>query len=77
MIARDKPTTIALDSAMLARLGPTAALAVSVEPLGGSPTGQPTGPVIAKGAIGAAPDASNHATKVALIRHAQAGHRLV
>jgi anti-sigma-K factor RskA len=42
---------------MLARLGPTAALAVSVEPAGGSPTGQPTGPVIAKGAIGAAPDA--------------------
>jgi anti-sigma-K factor RskA len=57
MIARDKPTTLALDPGLLARLGPTAALAVSVEPLGGSPTGQPTGPVIAKGAIGAAPDA--------------------
>lgn len=77
MIARDKPTTIALDPAMLARLGPTAALAVSVEPIGGSPTGQPTGPVIAKGAIGAAPDASSHATKVALISHPRAGHRLV
>jgi hypothetical protein len=49
---------------MLARLGPTAALAVSVEPVGGSPTGQPTGPVIAKGAIGAAPDAG--AGKVAI-----------
>jgi anti-sigma-K factor RskA len=57
MIERDKPTTLALDAALLARLGPTAALAVSVEPIGGSPTGQPTGPVIAKGAIGAAPDA--------------------
>ncbi len=57
MIAPDKPTTLALDAALLARLGPTAALAVSVEPVGGSPTGQPTGPVIAKGAIGAAPDA--------------------
>jgi anti-sigma-K factor RskA len=57
MIAPDKPTTLALDSALLARLGPTAALAVSVEPVGGSPTGQPTGPVIAQGAIGAAPDA--------------------
>jgi anti-sigma-K factor RskA len=57
MIARDKPTTLALDPTLLAQLGPTAALAVSVEPIGGSPTGQPTGAVIAKGAIGAAPDA--------------------
>jgi anti-sigma-K factor RskA len=64
MIERDKPTTLALDAALLARIGPTAALAVSVEPIGGSPTGQPTGPVIAKGAIGAAPDAG--AGKVAI-----------
>ena len=71
MIARDKPTTIALDPAMLARLGPTAALAVSVEPPGGSPTGQPTGPVIAKGAIGAAPDAGGG--KVAAISPRRAG----
>jgi anti-sigma-K factor RskA len=55
MIARDKPTTLALDSALLARVGVTAVFAVSVEPIGGSRTGQPTGPVIAKGAIGAAP----------------------
>ena len=54
IIARDQPTTIALDRALLARLGPTATLAVSVEPIGGSRTGAPTGPVIAKGAIGAA-----------------------
>ncbi|MGA7438198.1 MAG: anti-sigma factor, partial [Luteibacter sp.] len=39
---------------LVSRLGPSAALAVSVEPTGGSPTGQPTGPVIAKGAIRAA-----------------------
>jgi anti-sigma-K factor RskA len=57
MIARDKPTTIALDPALVARLGTTALLAVSVEPVGGSPTGQPTGAVIAKGAISAAPNA--------------------
>ncbi|UPG91972.1 anti-sigma factor [Luteibacter aegosomaticola] len=44
----------ALPRALVDRLGPTAALAVSVEPAGGSPTGQPTGPVIAKGAIRAA-----------------------
>lgn len=54
MIAASGPTAIALDKALVAQLGPTAALAVSVEPPGGSPTGQPTGPVIAKGAIGAA-----------------------
>ena len=64
MIARDKPTTLALDAALLSRLGPTAALAVSVEPLGGSPTGQPTGPVIAKGAISTAPDAQGHPARV-------------
>ncbi|MBD8873718.1 anti-sigma factor [Rhodanobacter sp. DHB23] len=57
MISRDQPTTLTLAPALLAQLGPTAALAVSVEPPGGSPTGQPTGPVIAKGAIGAAPEA--------------------
>jgi anti-sigma-K factor RskA len=54
MIAANGATAIALDKALVAQLGPTAALAVSVEPPGGSPTGQPTGPVIAKGAIGAA-----------------------
>lgn len=56
MIASRAPTTLTLPPALLAKLGPTAALAVSVEPPGGSPTGQPTGPVIAKGAIGASPD---------------------
>jgi anti-sigma-K factor RskA len=64
LIALDKPTTLTLDLALLARLGPTAALAVSVEPVGGSLTGQPTGAVIAKGTISAAPDAG--ARKVAI-----------
>ncbi|PMQ06678.1 Anti-sigma-K factor RskA [Dyella sp. AD56] len=54
MIATNAPTALKLDRALLAQLGPTAALAVSVEPVGGSPTGQPTGPVVATGAIGAA-----------------------
>lgn len=54
MIATNAPTAIALPAALVAKLGPTAALAVSVEPPGGSPTGQPTGPVIGKGSIGAA-----------------------
>ena len=69
MIDRDKPTTLALDPALLAQLGPTAVLAVSVEPIGGSPTGQPTGAVIGKGAIGAAP---NPGGKVAMSAHGQA-----
>jgi anti-sigma-K factor RskA len=79
MIARDKPTTLALDAALLAKLGPTAALAVSVEPVGGSPTGQPTGPVIAQGAIGAAPDAGagKIAANIDLVEsRARAGRRL-
>jgi len=50
-------TTLSLSAALLAQLGPTAILAVSVEPLGGSPTGQPTGPVVATGAISGAPSA--------------------
>jgi anti-sigma-K factor RskA len=54
VIARDKPTSIALRADLLARLDARAVLAVSVEPDGGSPTGQPTGPVVAKGTIGGA-----------------------
>lgn len=58
MIGGSAPTTLRLDPALLAKLGPSTALAVSVEPPGGSPTGQPTGPVIAKGSIGASTDAA-------------------
>lgn len=73
MIARDKPTTLTLDPGLLARLGPTAALAVSVEPVGGSPTGQPTGAVIAKGAISGAPDSQSRSDKVAITFDRDAG----
>lgn len=51
VIARDKPTSLNLRPDLLAQLSASAQLAVSVEPRGGSPTGQPTGPVVAKGAI--------------------------
>ena len=51
VIAGDKPTSIALRADLLAQLSATAVLAVTVEPAGGSPTGKPTGPVMAKGAI--------------------------
>ena len=54
----DSTTVLQLNPTLLARLGPTATLAVSVEPFGGSPSGQPTGAVIAKGAISAAPAAT-------------------
>ena len=69
MIMPDRPATLALDPVLLSRLGPTAVLAVSVEPIGGSPTGQPTGAVIAKGAISAAPDAQGHPARVAGLGH--------
>jgi anti-sigma-K factor RskA len=48
-------TVLPLSTELLAQLGPTASLAVSLEPSGGSPTGQPTGPVFAKGTISGAP----------------------
>jgi anti-sigma-K factor RskA len=51
VIARTKPTSVNLRPDLLAQLSARALLAVSVEPRGGSPTGQPTGPVVAKGAI--------------------------
>lgn len=54
VIAPDKPTTVHLRPDLLARLSAKALLAVSNEPLGGSPTGQATGPIIAKGTISGA-----------------------
>jgi len=54
MISTSAPIALPLEGALLHRVGPTAVLAVSVEPPGGSPTGQPTGPVIATGAIATA-----------------------
>jgi len=40
-----------VNAANRARLAAGATLAVSLEPIGGSPTGLPTGPVVAKGAL--------------------------
>jgi len=47
------PVSITIPPALRAVVGLKAAVAISVEPPGGSPTGQPTGPVIAKGGISA------------------------
>lgn len=46
-------TLITLSPANRRRLGAAAVLAISIEPLGGSPTGLPTGPVVAKGTLAA------------------------
>ncbi|WP_242008296.1 anti-sigma factor [Sphingomonas ginsenosidivorax] len=45
------PATLRLTPADRARIVAGAVLAISVEPTGGSPTGLPTGPVIAKGVL--------------------------
>lgn len=44
---------LTLSPADRARIAAGATLAISIEPLGGSPTGLPTGPVVAKGVLGA------------------------
>lgn len=51
LIDPNRPVTIKVPQDLLARVNKEAVLAVSLEPLGGSPTGQPTGPVIANGKL--------------------------
>ena len=51
LVATGKPQKITIPPALLKQLGADATLAVSVEPEGGSRTGQPTGPVIATGQL--------------------------
>lgn len=51
VISADRPARIAMPADMAARLVGSATLAVSAEPEGGSPTGQPTGPVIGSGKL--------------------------
>lgn len=46
-----KPVRITVPETLLPKVNKDAVLAVSVEPPGGSPTGQPTGPVIANGKL--------------------------
>ncbi|HZO47198.1 MAG TPA: anti-sigma factor [Xanthobacteraceae bacterium] len=49
LIAAGQPVQLNVPPALLPLVGSGATLAVSLEPLGGSPTGQPTGEVIAHG----------------------------
>ncbi len=51
VLAPDRPNTLRLPHDLLTKVSAQALFAVSVEPPGGSPTGQPTGPVIGKGAL--------------------------
>jgi anti-sigma-K factor RskA len=51
LIDPNRPVTINVPPELQARLTTDAALAVSLEPLGGSPTGEPTGPVLANGRL--------------------------
>jgi anti-sigma-K factor RskA len=53
VVDMDAPSARGIDKARLAGLKPGSVLAVSIEPAGGSPTGQPTGPVVAKGTLAA------------------------
>jgi anti-sigma-K factor RskA len=51
LIDPGRPVTIKVPKDLLTQVNNEAVLAVSLEPLGGSPTGQPTGPVIANGKL--------------------------
>ena len=51
LIDPTKPVRITVPEALLPQVNRDAVLAVSLEPPGGSPTGQPTGPVIANGKL--------------------------
>jgi len=51
LIESDRPVHIAVPARLVQGIAPQATLAVSLEPPGGSPTGQPTGPVIASGKL--------------------------
>lgn len=46
-----RPTTVALPNDLGAQVGRQPIVAISLEPPGGSPTGAPTGPVIARGTL--------------------------
>ena len=51
IVTAGEPRRIVIPPALLRTIGASATLAVSVEPEGGSPTGLPTGPVIATGKL--------------------------
>ncbi len=48
-LARDQETVLALTEQDWKMMGRISQLAISAEPMGGSPTGNPTGPIMYKG----------------------------
>lgn len=51
LVDPDRPVKVKIPPGLLPHVNADSVLAVSLEPLGGSPTGQPTGPVIANGKL--------------------------
>ena len=51
LIEAARPIHVRVPAALVERVAPQSTLAVSLEPLGGSPTGLPTGPVVASGKL--------------------------
>jgi len=51
LVDPDRPVKVEVPPELRPHVGPDAALAISLEPLGGSPTGAPTGPVVASGTL--------------------------
>jgi len=51
LVQPGQPIKLTIPPDLVGRISPEATLAVSLEPPGGSPTGQPTGPVIASGKL--------------------------
>ena len=51
LIDPKRPVKVVVPPELLPHVSPDSTLAVSLEPVGGSPTGQPTGPVIANGKL--------------------------
>lgn len=54
VVSASAPRRLTVEGNLVPALRPEAVLAISVEPVGGSPTGQPTGPVVATGKLIAA-----------------------
>ena len=51
LLAPDQPSRRRLPASIVAQFRPGATVALSIEPFGGSPTGAPTGPVVAAGTL--------------------------
>jgi anti-sigma-K factor RskA len=51
LIEAARPIHVRVPAGLIGRVAPQSSLAVSLEPPGGSPTGLPTGPVVASGKL--------------------------